>query len=253
MLRLTMAILAFVTLIFSEPVHAGAKYLKEDFSFADEPQPTVLVVRPDIFVGSLDGSGRQVMVPDWLHATHINLQGALKRHPMAEHLQLKFADWNDPSSTPLSRELWAALGGLNSDMLTKAPQGTFPIEEGKDWQKVLKSVERKYHEYYLPEAMRDEVIASEGAADYALFIYMHDAYSTNGAMLGRLLGGMSNVIQDGVNTDPGPPHHGYSILADLRNGAVIWYYNDGRFGGDLRKGKSADKRVRQMLKKFPAE
>lgn len=249
--RAFLTIFALFGLLAGEPVLAGAKYLKSDFEFEQEPKPTVLVVRPSIFVGTHDGDGRQILVPEWLSATHTNLQSSLQRHKIADHVELTYADWNSETSKPLSQELWDAMGGLNSDMLTKAPQGTFPIDPGQDWQAVLKSVERGYHEYTLPKAYRDEVIAAEGQADYALFIFMMDAYSTSGAMLGRLLSGMGNVIRDGVNMQQGPPHHGFSILVDLRDGAVIWYYNDGAFGGDLRKARSADKRVRQMLKRFP--
>ena len=70
--------------------------------------------------------------------------------------------------------------------------------------------------------------------------------------LSRLLGGMANVIQEGVNTAQGPPHYGWAILVGMRDGRVIWYYNDGRIGGDLRNDNRADKRVRQLPKRFPA-
>jgi hypothetical protein len=251
-LRFALVAIAFACVLVPGPSYAGAKYLLKDFAFETEAKPQVLVVRPDIFVGSHDSEGREVVVPDWLEASHTNLQAALLRHPSANDVEYRFADWNGPDSKPLSAGLWEELGALNSDLLVKTPQGTFPIPPGEDWQQVIKSVERGYHEYTLAQRWRDEVTAAEGEADFALFVHMRDAYSTSGAMLARLLGGMANVINDGVNTAQGPPHYGFAILVDMRDGRVIWYYNDGAFGGDLRKDKPADKRVRQLLKRFPA-
>ena len=255
-LRFALAAIALACVMVSAPAYAGAKYLLKNFAFEAENEagekPQVLVVRPDMFVGSHDSAGQEVVVPEWLEASHTNLQAALLRHPSAKDVEYRFADWNEPSSKPLSIELWEELGALQSDLLVKTPQGTFPIPPGEDWQQVIKSVDRGYHEYTLAQGWRDEVTAAEGEADYALFVHMRDAYSTSGEMLGRLLGGMANVVKDGVNTAQGPPHYGWAMLVDMRDGRVIWYYNDGRIGGDLRKDNRADKRVRQLLKRFPA-
>ena len=105
----------------------------------------------------------------------------------------------------------------------------------------------------LADAMRRQAQACEalGSAQYALLISMHDAYTTDGAKLARLLGGMVNVATTGVNTMPLPPHHGFAMLIDLASGRIVWFYNDGAFGGDLRKPAYADKRVAQMLTGWP--
>ena len=61
-LRFALVAIAFVCVLVSAPAYAGAKYLLKDFAFETEAKPQVLVVRPDMFVGSHDSAGREVVV-----------------------------------------------------------------------------------------------------------------------------------------------------------------------------------------------
>lgn len=238
------------------PLQAGAKYTEQGFAFETEQKPQVVVVRPNMFMGTLDSANRQIEDPEWLAAAHVNLQESLKRHPAAKTVQWRFADWNAPTSKPLSDAFWETFLCLHLDMVFKVPQGSFPpgsfpLPPGNVLAKRLKSLPRRYFPYRLPEAAQDEVRPTDPEAQFALLINMHDAYSTDGAKLSRLLGGMANVIKDGVNTEPLPPHFGFSMLVDLSDGKVVGYFADGAFGGDLRKPASADKRVGQILTGWP--
>jgi hypothetical protein len=242
------------TLVASVPVlplAAGAKYTAQGFAIETEQKPQVVVVRPNLFMGTLDSANRQIEDPEWLAQAHINLQAALMRHPATKTVQWRFSDWNDPSSKPLSDAVWQPVRNINGDLIFKVPQGSLPVKPGEDWPKRLKTLPKGYHEYALPQSAVDELRATDPEAQYALLITMHDAYTTDGAKLARLLGGMGNVIRDGVNTDPLPPHFGYAILVDLGDGQIVWFYNDGAFGGDLRKPATAGKRVGQMLTGWP--
>ena len=237
--------------LFTPPANAGARYARKDFTIASEVKPRVVVVRPNIFVGTLDSQGRQIADPEWQQLTHFNLQESLKKHAIAKSIDLRFADWNDTASQPLSEIVWGVAGNINSDLIFKLPQGTSPFDPATDWQTQLKSIPKGYYEYAFPANAIEEIRQKEGDAEYALLINMHDAFTTDGAKLARFLGGAANIMKDGVNAMPLPPHHGFSMLVDLRDGRVLWFYNDGAFGGDLRKSDSADKRVKQMLTKFP--
>lgn len=233
------------------PALAGAKYTAQGFAIDAQQPPRVVVVRPKIFVGVLDSQNREIEDPEWLAATHTNLQAALKRNPSAKAVQWRFDDWNAPTSKPLSEELWQAARYINGDLIFKAPQGTMPVAPGEDWQKRLKAIPKGYYEYALPMGAVEELRATDPEAQFALLINMHDAYTTDGAKLARLLGGMGNVLTTGTNTMPLPPHHGFAMLIDLTSGRIVWFYNDGAFGGDLRKAASADKRVAQTLTGWP--
>lgn len=245
---LTAALVASVPVM---PVLAGAKYTAQGFALAGEPRPEVVVVRPNIFMGTLDSAGRQIQDPEWLAQAHSNLQDALKRSPATKSVQWRFTDWNDSASKPLSEPVWAAVRNINRDLIFKVPQGSFPVAPNEDWQKRFKTLQKGYHEYVLPQSAVEEIRAADPAAQFALLINMHDAYTTDGAKLARLLGGMGNVVSEGVNTMALPPHHGFAMLVDLREGKVVWFYNDGAFGGDLRKPATAGKRVGQMLTGWP--
>lgn len=240
-----------VASILAMPILAGAKYTSQGFALTGEPLREVVVVRPDMFMGSLDSSGRQISDPEWLKQAHTNLQEALKRHPATKAVQWRFADWNDPASQPLSESFWKTYLDLNLDIAFKVPQGSFPMPPGANIGRHTKNLPKGYYEYRLPPRELEELRGADLGARYALLIKMYDAYTTDSAKLGRLLGGMANVMADGVATTPPPPHYGFSMLVDLQDGKIVWYYNDGAFGGDLRKPVSADKRVAQMLTGWP--
>jgi hypothetical protein len=238
------------------PLEAGAKYTAQGFAFDTEQKPQVVVIRPNLFMGTLDSANRQIEDLEWLAMAHVNLQEALRRHPAASTAQWRFAHWNDPASRPLSDAFWETFLCLHLDIAFKVPQGSFPpgsfpLPPGNVLAKRLKSLPKGYFDYRLPDTALDEVRLADPEARFALLIRMHDAYTTDGAKLSRLLGGMANVMKDGVNAEPLPPHFGFSMLVDLKDGKVVWYYADGAFGGDLRKPTYADKRVAQMLTGWP--
>ncbi|MBA4767903.1 MAG: hypothetical protein H2049_09755 [Porphyrobacter sp.] len=234
-----------------QPVLAGAKYTAQGFAFEAEQKPQVVVVRPDMFMGTLDSSNRQIPDPDWLAEAHTNLQESLKRHPAAKTVEWQFADWNDPASQPLSEGFWKTFLDLNLDIVFKVPQGSFPMPMDANLGRAVKQLPKGYHEYRLPPAGLDEVRSVSSGAQYALLIKMHDAYTTDGAKLTRLLDGMGNVVRTGTNIQAPPPHFGFSMLIDLGDGKVVWFHNDGAIGGDLRKPATADKRVAQLLTDWP--
>ncbi len=242
---------ALVAAVPAAPLAAGAKYTAQGFAFDPKARSQVVVVRPNLFMGTLDSANRQIEDPEWLAAAHVNLQEALKRHPATKAVEWRFSDWNAPSSQKLSEAFWKSVQLINGDIVFKVPQGTFPVLPGEDWQKRFKPLPKGYHPYQLPAASLEELRQVDPDARFALLIATHDAYTTDGAKLARLLGGMGNVVSEGVNTMAPPPHHGFTMLVDLADGKVVWFYNDGAFGGDLRKPTSADKRVGQMLTGWP--
>lgn len=234
-----------------QPLEAGAKYTAQGFVLSQEARSEVVVVRPDMFIGSLDSSNRQIPDPEWLAQAHANLQEALQQHPAAKTVEWRFGDWSDQASQSLTEEFWKAFLDLNLDIVFKVPQGSFPMPMDANLGRAVKQLPKGYHEYRLaPDALEEVRRVGQGAR-YALLIKMHDAYTTDGAKLARLLDGMGNVVRTGTNNQAPPPHFGFSMLVDLTDGQIVWFYNDGAFGGDLRKPATAGKRVGQMLTGWP--
>ncbi len=82
-------------------------------------------------------------------------------------------------------------------------------------------------------------------ADYALFIYVHDTYTTAGRALMML--GMAAI---GVAV-PGGQQIGFVSLVDLRTGNIVWFNMMNSTVGDLRDAKSAEPVVASLLEGIP--
>lgn len=97
-------------------------------------------------------------------------------------------------------------------------------------------------------SLGDGVRALPGAqdADYALFIYNKDAYGSTG----RKLLQVAALLGPGISVRSGE-HVGYAGLVDLKTGDILWLNADAAMGGDVREADGADKRVSQLLERFP--
>jgi len=82
-------------------------------------------------------------------------------------------------------------------------------------------------------------------ADYALFVYVHDTYTTAGRVLMML--GMAAI---GVGIQGGQ-QIGFVSLVDLRTGDIVWFNMLTSTGGDLRDSASAKPVVASLLEDIP--
>jgi hypothetical protein len=83
-------------------------------------------------------------------------------------------------------------------------------------------------------------------ADYALFTYIRDSYTSGGRAALRVLGFLAGGGDIG-----GGMQVGVATLVDLRTGKVVWFNLMERQTGDLRDEKGTKLTVEQMLKGFP--
>jgi hypothetical protein len=82
-------------------------------------------------------------------------------------------------------------------------------------------------------------------ADYAMFIFVRDSYSTAGRKAIMFLGAMAGIsIQGGVQV-------AYVSLVDLRTGNVVWFNTLFSQFGDLRDAKNANTFVTDLMKGNP--
>lgn len=82
-------------------------------------------------------------------------------------------------------------------------------------------------------------------ADYALFVYVRDSYSSDARKAVIFVGALLGVaIQGGLQV-------GFASLVDLRNGNVVWFNRLIRDTGDLRTAPAAEETVAQLLSNFP--
>jgi hypothetical protein len=88
-------------------------------------------------------------------------------------------------------------------------------------------------------------------ADYALFTYIRDSYSSGGRTALRILGILAGAAMGSYLDIGGGVQLGVATLVDLRTGQVVWFNLMARQSGDLRDAEGADKTVRQMLRGVP--
>ena len=203
------------------------------FTFPTDKPVTVVVLRPDVSVGSMGTSNINTPNADWTANARKEIADALRRNDQVSGAKLVFQDndfdGDDGAYMAEYRSLFSTVAGsiqtgrlfVGSRLPTKKGQFDWSLGEGT------------------------QRLAKLTGADYALFVYTLDSYSTAGrktaAVFMALLGG---PIMPTV-------HIGYAGLIDLKTGDVIWLNADPQMGGDVRTAEGADKRVRQLLDGLP--
>jgi hypothetical protein len=88
-------------------------------------------------------------------------------------------------------------------------------------------------------------LRSKFGADYALFTYVEDSYTTAGRAFLMILGAAAGI---GIS---GGQQVGFCSLVDLRTGNVVWFNLLSSMSGDLRTEKPAQDTVNNLLKGLP--
>jgi len=91
-----------------------------------------------------------------------------------------------------------------------------------------------------------EEIRKQTGADYALFTYVRDSYTSGGQAAMRILG----ILLLGGDIGGGQ-QIGVTTLVDLRTGQVVWFNFLAKQTGDLRDEAGAAATAQNMLKGFP--
>lgn len=91
-----------------------------------------------------------------------------------------------------------------------------------------------------------EEIRKETGADYALFTYVRDSYTSGGQAALRIIG----ILLLGGDIGGGQ-QIGVTTLVDLRTGQVVWFNFLAKQTGDLRNEQGAAATAQSMLKGFP--
>lgn len=229
--------------------YAAANYLKPGFALPTDRKAQVLVVYPDLFVGSLNAKNEHLFNEEWTAAAQRNVRAALTDGPVSKAVDLRFMSEDEAAASTILGEAREAFKWRSSDIIMQAPPGTFPLPDGQTRYKKNKNAG-----YAFEADLAARIRREHGEADLALFIFMHDAYATAGQKLSSILGAAAAGMVAPPGTQPmrsQPSHHGNAMLIDLRDGAVIWFHGDGRFGGDPRDQAGAVERMRQTMDHFP--
>lgn len=91
-------------------------------------------------------------------------------------------------------------------------------------------------------------LRDEYDADYALFVFVRDSYSSGGRVAATVLLG---IVTMGRYILPGGQQTGFASLVDLDTGNIVWFNRLQRGAGDLRTLDAARDSVAVLLTDFP--
>ena len=205
--------------------------VKPGFEFPKDHQVSIVVYRPDVHVGTLTTGGVDEPNADWTAAARGLIADALKANSKVADTKIVFAEDPEGDDGAYLAEYRALFNAVANAIEMNKLFGSLPTKKTSfDWT-LGSGVDR---------------IGKMSGADYALFLFTHDAYGSSGRKAAQLLGAMFL----GVYIPPGV-HIGYAGLVDLKTGDVIWLNADPMMGGDVRTPEGATKRVNQLLKGLP--
>jgi hypothetical protein len=192
------------------------------------PNKRVVLVAPDVELTELTAGGVNEPRADWTEAA----RGFIGRDVTARLSQKTIELVNAPPLTPQEVQitrLHAAVGKAIMRHLF-VPVLQLPNKQGAlDWTLGAGTNE-----------MRDRL-----GADYALFVFVRDSYSSSGRQALQILGVLAGVAV------PGGAQIGFASLVDLRTGNIVWFNRLVSTSGDLRTEAPAQKTVDALLKDIP--
>ncbi len=173
----------------------------------------LLVMRPDVSVGSVTTGGMVEPRADWTEAARANLLAALRAQQASRGGNVLVMDKRD-SLAGVSADTIAELERLhnavgNSIALHKYMRYELPTKRGKglDW------------------TLGEDAVAlgQRSGYDYALFLYAEDSFASGGRVALQALGIAGCFIGFCAPNVGGGGEFAYASLVDLHSGKVVWF------------------------------
>ena len=196
--------------------------------------PRVLLMPLDVELSELSAGGLPEPKAEWTAAANRHMDTALKA--INAELDLHLLDYDEDKLSADKRDEIIQLLKLhgivgNSILLHQYVQPyALPTKAGKfDWS--------------LGSSVRH--LREETGADYALFLWVRDSYSSGGRVAVIMLAAVMGVgVQGGVQI-------GFASLVDLQTGNIVWFNRLARPTGDLRNEAAARETTLVLLKDLP--
>jgi hypothetical protein len=204
----------------------------------------LLVMRPDVSVGSVTTGGMVEPRADWTEQARANLIAALKAQQAERGGNAIIMERRDslpgiePETIAELERLHYAVG--QSIALHRYNQRNLPTKRGKGLDWTLGE-----------DAVR---LGQRTGMDYALFLYAEDSFASTGRIALQVLGVAGCVVGFCAPNIGGGGQFAYASLVDLRTGDVVWF-NVLQAGtqiaginmGDIRKPEGAAQMVDRLL------
>jgi len=204
----------------------------------------LLVLRPDVTVGSLTTGGMTEPRADWTEQARTNIIAALKAQQAARGGKLTIIEHRNE------------LLGVSTQELADVERLNFVVDES--------IVQHKYLGDYLPTKYRKGLDWTLGADavklgqktgyDYALFLHAEDQVASTGRIALGVLGLAGCFVGFCAPNVGGAEQLDYASLVDLKTGEVVWFnvvdaasQVPGIKFGDLRTPEGAAQMVERLL------
>lgn len=218
-----------------------------DVSFAPpQGQYKLLVMRPDVSVGSVTTGGMTEPRADWTEQSSANLLAALKQQQAGRGGNVLILEKRDGlTAMGVSADSVAELERLHyavgaSIALHRYNGAYLPTKRGKglDWTLGQEAV----------------LLGQKTGFDYALFLHAEDSFASTGRVALQVLGVAGCIVGFCAPNIGGGGQFAYASLVDLRSGEVVWF-NVLQAGtqiaginmGDIRKPEGAAQMVERLL------
>jgi hypothetical protein len=207
----------------------------------------LLVMRPDVSVGSVTTGGLVEPRADWTETARVKLLAALRAQQAVRGGNVLIMDKRnslpgvDPEMIADLERLHYAVG--SSIALHKYSGAYLPTKRGKglDW------------------TLGEDAVAlgRRTGYDYALFLYAEDSFASTGRIGLQVLGIAGCFVGFCAPNIGGGGQFAYASLADLRTGEVVWFnvvsarsQIAGIKMGDIRTDEGAEQLVERLLNRM---
>ena len=204
----------------------------------------LLVMRPDISVGSVTTGGMVEPRADWTETARANVITALRAQQAGRGGVTTIMDRRD-SLPGVSAETVAELERLHAAVgssiaLHRYSGANLPTKRGKGLDWTLGA-----------DAVR---LGQRTGHDYALFLHAEDSFASTGRVALQVLGVAGCIVGFCAPNIGGGGQFAYASLVDLRTGEVVWFNvlkADAQIAGinmgDIRKPEGAAQMVERLL------
>ena len=189
----------------------------------------LLVMRPDVSVGSVTTGGLVEPRADWTEAARANLLVALKAQQAGR------------GGNVLVLEKRNALPGVDAETVAELERLHYAVGSS--------IALHKYSGAYLPTkrgkgldwTLGEDAVAlgRKSGMDYALFLYAEDSFASSGRIALQVLGIAGCAVGFCAPNIGGGGQFAYASLVDLKTGAVVWF-NVLQTGGQIAGIKMGD-------------
>ena len=194
----------------------------------------IVMVEPDVQLMELDAGGILEPRADWTKAAQGFIDSDIRSHLGKGGAELVNADNASAHEVQLAK-LHGVVGQAILTHLYTSPLRLPNKGTALDWTLGPGTSE-----------MRDHY-----GADYALFVFVRDSYSSAGRRAVQVLGVLAGAALGVAVVPAGGVQIGFASLVDLRTGNIVWFNRLISGSGDLRTEKPAQATVDALIKDMP--